>query len=68
MMSDMIDRDHEPEAGPGWISRAEARALLGVSEMELRELFHGFRLSRRTVPFYSKSEIQALAAVAKRLG
>ena len=67
-MSRMIDRrDFEPEAGPGWISRAEARALLGVTETELRELFHGVALSRRTVALYSKSEIQALAALAKRL-
>jgi hypothetical protein len=66
-MSNAVDRDFEPEAGPGWISRAEARALLNVTEMQLRELLRGFRLSRRTVPFYSKSEIQALAAVAKRL-
>jgi hypothetical protein len=58
---------YEPEAGPGWISRAEARALLGVSEMELREIFHGLRLSRRTVSLYSKSEIRALATVAKQL-
>jgi hypothetical protein len=58
---------YEPEAGPGWISRAEARALLGVSEIELREIFHGLRLSRRTVSLYSKSEIRALVAVAKKL-
>jgi hypothetical protein len=58
---------YEPEAGPGWISRAEARTLMGVSEMELREIFHGLRLSRRTVSLYSKSEIRALAAVAKKL-
>ena len=30
-------------------------------EMQLRELLRGFRLSRRTVPLYSKSEIQAAA-------
>ena len=59
--------DFEPEAGPGWISRAEARALLGVSEIELRELFRGLRLSRRTVSLYSKSEMRALADVAKKL-
>jgi predicted transcriptional regulator len=40
---------------------------MGVSEMELREIFHGLRLSRRTVSLYSKSEIRALAAVAKKL-
>jgi hypothetical protein len=61
-------REYEPEAGPGWVTRAEARALLGVTEMELREILHGFRLSRRPVTLYSKSEIQALASVAKRLG
>ena len=67
-MSRMIDqRDFEPEAGPGWISRAEARALLGVGEMELREIFHGLALSRRAVSLYSKSEIQALAVLARRL-
>jgi hypothetical protein len=67
-MSGMIERrDYEPEGGPGWISRAEARALLGVTEMELREILHGFRLSRRLVSLYSKSEIQALASVARRL-
>ena len=67
-MSRMIDRRaFEPEAGPGWISRAEARALLGVTETELRELFHGLALSRRTVSLYSKSEIQALAVLARRL-
>jgi hypothetical protein len=67
-MSSTNDRDvFEPEAGPGWISRAEARALLGVSEIELREIFRGLRLSRRTVSLYSKSEMRALAAVAKKL-
>lgn len=57
----------ELEAGPGWISRAEARALLGVSDTELRELSHGVNLSRRTVSLFLKSEIRALAEAAKRL-
>lgn len=65
--NDRRDYDPEPEAGPGWISRAEARALLGVGEIELREIVQGVRLSRRTVSLYSKSEIRALAALARKL-
>jgi hypothetical protein len=69
MSSNNERRDLEPEleAGPGWISRAEARALLGVSEMELREICRGLSLSRRVVPLYSKAEIQALSATARKL-
>ena len=69
MSSNHERRDFEPEleAGTGWISRAEARALLGVSEMELREISHGLSLSRRMVPLYSKAEIQALSTIAKKL-
>jgi hypothetical protein len=67
-LNDWRDREPELEAGPGWITRAEARALLGVGEMELREILHGLRLSRRTVSLYSKSEIRALAGVVKALG
>jgi hypothetical protein len=63
------NRDHEPEpeAGPGWITRGEVRDLLGVGETELRELLRGYRLSRRVVPHYLKSEIQALARFVKQL-
>ncbi|MHC5536671.1 hypothetical protein ACYOEI_00170 [Singulisphaera rosea] len=57
----------ELEAGAGWISRAEARALLGISDTELRELLHRMNLSRRTVSLYLKSEIRALAETAKTL-
>lgn len=65
--NDRRDYEPEPEAGPEWISRAEARALLGVGELELREIFQGLVLSRRTVSLYAKSEIRALAALAKKL-
>jgi hypothetical protein len=61
------DDGPEPEVGPGWITRGEARALLGVSETELRELFRGLAPSRRVVPLYLKSEIQALARAVEQL-
>jgi hypothetical protein len=57
----------ELEAGPGWITRAEARDLLGVGEIELRELTRGLNLSRRSIPLYSKAEILALRVVVKKL-
>ncbi len=57
----------EPEAGPGWITRGEARDLLGVGEMELRDLLRGFALSRREVRLFQKSEIEALARLVKQL-
>ena len=39
------DDGPETEAGPGWITRGEARALLGVGETELRELLRGLALA-----------------------
>ncbi|WP_422924973.1 hypothetical protein [Singulisphaera sp. PoT] len=64
---DRRERVADLEAGSGWISRAEAREILGVSELELRELSQGFDLSRRTVSLYLRSEIRALAEAARRL-
>ena len=61
------DFEPEPEAGPEWISRGEARALLGVGELELREIIRGLSLSRRVVPLYLKAEIQALVPTVQRL-
>ena len=65
--NDLRNEELELEAGSEWISRAEVRALLGVSDTELRELSHGMRLSRRKISLFLKAEIRALADAAKKM-
>ena len=50
----------KPEPVAGWITRAEARSLLGIDEKELAELLKRFRLRPSWVDVYSKPEILAL--------
>jgi hypothetical protein len=63
--------DPEVQAGPepvaGWITRAEARAVLGIEETELAALIARFRLRHSVVQVYSKPEILALREVVKKL-
>ena len=51
----------KPEPVAGWITRAEARSLLGIDEKELAELLKRFRLRPSWVDVYSKPEILARA-------
>jgi hypothetical protein len=51
----------------GWVTRGEARALLGLDDSGLTDLLGGYQLSRSWVEVYSKAEILALRAVVKKL-
>jgi hypothetical protein len=55
----------EPIAG--WITRAEARSVLGIEEKELAELLTRFRLRKSSVEVYSKAEILALREIVAKL-
>ena len=51
----------------GWVTRAEARSVLGIEENELVELIARFRLRKTSVEVYSKPEIFALREIVKKL-
>jgi hypothetical protein len=57
----------KPEPVAGWVTRGEARALLGVENGELTRLLDGYKLSRGWVEVYSKAEILALRGIVKDL-
>ena len=57
----------KPEPIAGWVSRGEARALLGVEDTSLTDLLGAYKLSRRRVEVYSKAEILALRSIVKKL-
>jgi hypothetical protein len=57
----------KPEPVAGWITRAEARNVLGVEEAELAALIARFRLRRSLVEVYSKPEILALREIVAKL-
>jgi hypothetical protein len=56
-----------PEPIAGWITRAEARSVLGIEEDELAALIARFRLRRSLVEVYSKPEILALREIVEKL-
>ena len=57
----------KPEPIAGWITRGEARALLGIEEAELAALIARFRLRQSWVEVYSKPEILALREIVAKL-
>jgi hypothetical protein len=57
----------KPEPVSGWITRAEARSLLGVEETELAALITRFRLRQNWVEVYSKPEVLALREIVAKL-
>jgi hypothetical protein len=57
----------KPEPIVGWITRAEARSVLGIEEKELAELLTRFRLRKSSVEVYSKAEILALREIVAKL-
>ncbi len=57
----------KPEPVSGWITRAEARNILGINETELTALLARFRLRQSWVEVYSKPEIVALRAFVEKL-
>jgi hypothetical protein len=56
-----------PEPVSGWITRAEARNVLGINEAELGALLARFRLRHNLVEVYPKAEILALRAIVEKL-
>jgi hypothetical protein len=57
----------KPEPISGWITRAEARSVLGIEEAELAALIARFRLRQSWVEVYSKPEILALREIVEKL-
>jgi len=57
----------KPEPVSGWVTRAEARNILGISETELTALLARYRLRQSWVEVYSKPEIVALRAFVEKL-
>jgi hypothetical protein len=56
-----------PEPVAGWITRAEARSVLGIEESELAALIDRFRIRPNLVEVYSKPEILALREIVAKL-
>jgi hypothetical protein len=57
----------KPEPVAGWVTRGEARALLGVEDSRLTDLLRSYQLSRSRIEVYSKAEILALRGIVKKL-
>jgi hypothetical protein len=57
----------KPEPVAGWVTRCEARKLLGIEETELVALIGRFRLRQSWVQVYSKPEILALRKFVDKL-
>jgi hypothetical protein len=57
----------KPEPVAGWITRAEARSVLGIEEAELAALIARFRLRRSLIEVYAKAEIFALREIVAKL-
>jgi hypothetical protein len=55
-----VDPRSRPEAMAGWITPAEARAILDVNDGELRRLVNLHGVSRRTMTLFYLPEIRAL--------
>ena len=55
----------KPEPVSGWITRAEARNILGIDETELTALLARFRLRQSWVEVYSKPRSSRRAIVEK---
>jgi hypothetical protein len=57
----------KPEPVAGWVTRSEARKLLGIEEAELAALIGRFRLRQIWVEVYAKPEILALRKFVDKL-
>ena len=59
----------QPRSEPvaGWITRAEARSVLGIDDAELAGMLTRFRLRPNLVEVYSKAEILALREIVAKL-
>jgi hypothetical protein len=62
-----VEPKPKPEPVAGWVTRAEARSLLGIEEAYLVELIARFRLRHSLVEVFSKPEILALREIVEKL-
>jgi hypothetical protein len=62
-----VEPKPKPEPVAGWVTRAEARSLLGIEEAYLVELIARFRLRHSLVEVFSKPEILALREIVGKL-